>query len=38
MIVNNDLDGFPYHGDSDGAYAALPLDDVSIVLRLKDER
>jgi hypothetical protein len=29
------ISGFPYHCDTDGNYAALPLDEVAIVLRLK---
>jgi hypothetical protein len=28
-------DGFSYHGDSDGTYAVLPLDDAAVVLRIK---
>jgi Tfp pilus assembly protein PilF len=29
------LDGFPYHGDSVGPYAALPLDCLTVVVRVK---
>jgi len=29
------LDVFPYHGDSDGDYATLPLDHAAIVVRIR---
>lgn len=29
------LDGAPYHGDSQGAYAAIATDDEAIVLRIR---
>ena len=31
------LDGAPYHGDSDGLYAALAMDHVAIVIRHSPE-
>ena len=30
------LDGFPYHGDSDGTYAVLPLDYAAVVVRIRE--
>jgi hypothetical protein len=29
------ISGYPYHCDSDGTYAILPLDDITAVLRLR---
>jgi hypothetical protein len=33
-MPENKLEAFPYHGDSDGEYVALPLDDSAVVIRI----